>query len=63
MSDNEAKMARAMSSLQKGLTFREGAPGLEQSYGEAYDNMVRDGEALPLRRKYRVGKHHKKVRK
>lgn len=52
----------AVRDIQRGLTFNQGAPAAESRAADAWQQMVRSGEAAQIKLKYRVGKRLKKVR-
>jgi hypothetical protein len=62
VSNAEARYDRAMANIRKGLTFKNGGPSAETNAAEAHAEMVREGTASPIKRKYVVGRYLKKVR-
>ena len=48
-----AEFNRASNRIKQAPTFREGGPGAENAYAEAYRQMARLGMVMPLRKKYR----------
>ena len=62
MSDALGRYEAAMRDIRKGLTFNQGGPAAEGRMASAYVEMMRAGEASPIKHKYLVGKTLKKVR-
>jgi hypothetical protein len=58
----QAEYDAAMRDIRKGLTFNQGAPSAESRAADAWQGMVRTGDAAQIKLKYRVGKRLKKVR-
>lgn len=62
LTDAQERYLRATKDISKGLTFKNGGEGAEGRAVAAYKEMVREGTASPIKRKYLVGRHMKKVR-
>jgi uncharacterized protein YukE len=57
MTDNKdlwSKYDAASRKLKQGATSGKGGQGFEKEYADSYQALVRAGEALQLRKKYRV---------
>lgn len=62
MSDAEERYQRAMTDIRKGLTVNNGGEAAEGRAIAAFKEMVREGTAAPIKRKYLAGRRMKKVR-